>query len=286
MKKCLIVANSFKAHAERIAPRIKHFLAEHQIEATVFSYNGQSAQEHAEVPAVSFYGYDFVITLGGDGTVLFASRGCAPLGIPIFAINLGEFGFLAAIPPETWEEELRLFIKNQLVTTTRYLVHCEVLRDGCTVFSAIGLNDIVISSTASARLINLNVAYNHSVLGPFKANGLIVATATGSTAYSAAAGGPIIDPSLKALVLTPISSFSLSARPLVFSSIGELAITVLPSREKVGLAADGQIFYDLRTNDVIVLSIPSFSVQLANTSQERFYASLQSKLNWSGGPRA
>ena len=168
----------------------------------------------------------------------------------------------------------------------RSLVSCEVIRDGKSVFSSFGLNDVVISSPGSSRLINLRVAYNHALLGPFKANGIIVSTPTGSTAYSAAAGGPILDPSLEGLVLTPVSSFSLSARPLVFGSKGEIAITVLPSRVDIALCIDGQVNFKLNKNDVIILGIPAFRALLAGATQEKFYAALQSKLNWSGGPRA
>ena len=160
------------------------------------------------------------------------------------------------------------------------------MRKGKSVFITSGMNDIVISSTASSRLINLNVAYKWASLGAFKANGLIVSTATGSTGYSAAAGGPIVEPSLAAMLLTPISSFSLSARPLVFGKDGELAITVLPSRVEVGLSADCQIDFALQSEDTIILKVPEYKAYLICSEQEKFYSALQSKLNWSGGPRA
>ncbi len=284
MNTCLIVVNTFKKEAIFLKEEIRVFLEEKSISTKIYTYDGRTASKNASLP-LSF-SVDFVITLGGDGTVLFASRSCAPLQIPVFAINLGEFGFLAGVDVSIWKSVLSDFIDGKISGVERSLVLCEVLRDGNTIFSSAGLNDVVISSTASTRLINLSVAYNHALLGPFKANGIIVSTATGSTAYSAAAGGPIIDPSLDALVLTPISSFSLSARPLVFSSKGEIAITVLPSREKVGLSVDGQIDCDLQTKDVIILYVPSYKARLICSSQEKFYSALQSKLNWAGGPRA
>ncbi len=284
MKKCLIVINSFKEEASSLGQKINSFLTGRGVVCSEFSYDGKDAQ--SKNVSASFKGYDFVVTLGGDGTVLFASRGCAPLGIPVFPVNLGEFGFLAGIQKDAWKTELECFLEGKSPVIERTLVRCEVLRGGETVFTTCGMNDIVISSSASSRLVNLGVAYNHAKLGPFKANGVIIASPTGSTAYSAAAGGPILDPSLKALVLTPISSFSLSARPLVFAADGELAITVLPSRANLGLTADGQIYFDLQINDVIILGVTEYSVRLAGASQEKFYAALQSKLNWSGGPRA
>lgn len=284
MKKCLVVSNSFKKDAEYLAGQICRLLESRGYEPVLFSYNGRSASR--EDFDIDFAGNEFVVTLGGDGTVLYASRQCAPLGIPVFPVNLGEFGFLAVVSKENWESELNSFLDGKTYISERTLVDCEVLRGGKTVFKGTGMNDCVISSSPSAHLVNLRVAYNHAVLGPFKSNGLIVSTPTGSTAYSAAAGGPIVDPSMPALVLTPVSSFSLSARPLVFGQKGELMITCLDSRSGISLEVDGQIYFELETNDIIILGIPEYRAFIAGSTQEKFYAALQSKLNWSGGPRA
>ncbi len=284
MKKCLIVVNSFKERALPLGEEIRSFLAERGVSSVLFTYNGADAG--SEEVSVSFEGYDLVLTLGGDGTVLFACRGCAPLGIPVFAINLGEFGFLASIQVDEWQEQLERYLDGRSLVSERSLIEAEVLRGGKTVFLTSGMNDIVVSSSASSRLINLKVAYNHALLGPFKANGLIVSTATGSTAYAAAAGGPIMEPSLDTMLLTPISSFSLSARPLVFGSGGEIVITVLPSRVDVGLTADGQVSFGLCEGDVVIVGVLKSRARLVAATQETFYAALQSKLNWAGGPRA
>ncbi len=284
MNNCLIVINSAKKESATLGKNISDFLDTFSIACKIFSYNGLCVQK--KNLDISFEGFDFVITLGGDGTVLFASRGCAPLDIPIFPINLGDFGFLAAIQKNEWQEELKNYLVGKKYEQKRFLVDAEVLREGKTIFTISAMNDVVIASVGSMQLCNLNVAYNHALLGPFKANGIIVSSSTGSTAYSAAAGGPIIDPSLNTLLLTPISSFSLSARPLVFSSEGELAVTVLPSRSDIGLVADGQETFDLKVNDVIILRVSKYAVRLIGSSQEKFYSALQSKLNWAGGPRA
>ena len=168
----------------------------------------------------------------------------------------------------------------------RSLVEAEVLRDGKTVFKTNCMNDIVISGSSNSTLINLEVAYNHALLGPFKVTGVIVSTPTGSTGYNAGAGGPIVDSTMEAMLLTTISSFSLSARPLVFGADGEIAITVLPSRIGVELIADGQRSFSLEEGDVIILGLTDYKARLLCSTQEKFYAALQSKLNWAGGPRA
>ena len=284
MKKCLIVSNSFKFDAEYLGKEIWDFLEARGIHVSIYSYNGKDAVDNT--PSLDFSGNDFVVTLGGDGTVLFACRGCSILGIPVFPINLGEFGFLASVSKDSWKTEMENFLDGKSFISERSLVDCEVIRNGETVFECISMNDCVISSSPSTRLVNLNVAYNHALLGPFKTNGIIVSTPTGSTAYSAAAGGPIVEPSTPALVLTPVSSFSLSARPLVFGRNGEIVITVLESRAEVALDCDGQKGFRLEKDDVIILGIPECTAKLVGSTQEKFYAALQSKLNWSGGPRA
>ncbi len=284
MKKCLIVANSFKKDAEILGKEVSAFLDNLEIQNRLFIYDGKEVQ--SKNFDFDFSGYDFVITLGGDGTVLFACRGCAPLGIPVFSINLGEFGFIASIQKNLWKEGLKAYLEGNCYISKRSLVQCEVIRGGKTVLKCCGLNDCVISGCPSTQLVNLRVAYNHALLGPFKTNGIIISTPTGSTAYSAAAGGPIVEPELAALVLTPISSFSLSARPLVFGEDGEITITVLNSRAGVSLDCDGQLNFALQQDDVLILKIPKFRAQLICATQEKFFAALQSKLNWSGGPRA
>lgn len=284
MKKCLIIANSFKENAGLLGNEISVFLKKENIENSLFLYDGKEVR--SKILDIDFSGYDFVVTLGGDGTVLFACRGCAPLGIPVFPINLGEFGFIAAVPKDNWKKKLELFLREKCYISSRSLVQCEVLRNGKTVFRCCGMNDCVISSCPSSHLVNLNVAYNHALLGPFKTNGIIVSTPTGSTAYSAAAGGPIVEPELSALVLTPVSSFSLSARPLVFGEKGEIVITLMSSRSDASLTCDGQIDFELKEGDVLILKIPEFRARLICSTQEKFFSALQSKLNWSGGPRA
>lgn len=284
MKKCLVVVNSFKDGAEALSHSLSAFLSEHKVENALFLYDG--SQVCPSLPAADFSGCDFAVTLGGDGTVLFACRGCAPLGIPVFPVNLGEFGFLAAVQKDRWKQELASYLDGKCFVSERSLVQCEVVRNGKTVFECCGMNDCVISSCPSSRLINLKAAYNHALLGSFKTNGIIISTPTGSTAYSAAAGGPIVEPSVPALVMTPVSSFSLSARPIVFGKNGEIVITVTGSRSGVSLVCDGQLEFPLEKEDVLILGIPQFKARLICSTQETFFAALQSKLNWSGGPRA
>ena len=173
MKKCLIIANSFKENAGLLGNEISVFLKKENIENSLFLYDGKEVR--SKILDIDFSGYDFVVTLGGDGTVLFACRGCSPLGIPVFPINLGEFGFIAAVPKDNWKKELELF-----------------LREKC----------------------------------------------------------------------------------------------YISSRSDASLTCDGQIDFELKEGDVLILKIPEFRARLICSTQEKFFSALQSKLNWSGGPRA
>ena len=281
MKKCLIVVNTHKDESQNLGRMIQSYLATKSIESFVFCFDGFSTEN-------PFTGFDFVITLGGDGTVLFAARGCVENKIPVFPVNLGEFGFIASIQKNEWQKELDLFLAGKSEVDERNMLNAALVSTRQSEpFSGIGLNDVVICAKTAARTIMFTVSYNDVPLGTFKADGIIISTATGSTAYSASAGGPIIDPELDALVLTPINSFSLSSRPLVLSPKGEVGITILPSRENdVIITIDGQKPFDLHEGDCIKIRRLQEKVKLVGCTTNKFYGALRSKLNWSGGPHA
>ena len=206
----------------------------------------------------------------------------------MFPVNLGEFGFIASIQKNEWQKELDLFLAGKSEVDERNMLNAALVSTRQSEpFSGIGLNDVVICAKTAARTIMFTVSYNDVPLGTFKADGIIISTATGSTAYSASAGGPIIDPELDALVLTPINSFSLSSRPLVLSPRGEVGITILPSRENdVIITIDGQKPFDLHEGDCIKIRRLQEKVKLVGCTTKKFYGALRSKLNWSGGPHA
>lgn len=282
MKKVLIIVNTSKKESQKMGKLISEYLEQKGIDSSIFAFDGFSKEN-------SFRGFDLVITLGGDGTVLFAARGCAEHEIPVFPINFGEFGFIASIQKNEWKEELELYLSKKAQIVERSLIQAVVIsgKTGKSIYSGIAFNDIVISAKMASRTILMGVDFNYVSLGKFKADGLIVCTATGSTAYSSAAGGPIVDPTLDAIVLTPMNAFSLSSRPLVLNPNGELEITILPSRESdIIITLDGQKPFDIKEGDCIKIRQGSKKVKLVGCTQERFYEALKSKLNWAGGPHA
>ena len=277
--KCIIIVNTYKEESKKLGSLIKEYLETLSIRSDIFMFNGFSEQ-------YPFHGYDFVITMGGDGTVLFAARGCAPLGIPIFPVNFGSFGFIASVQKNDWKNELDSFLAGKTFIDERSMLKADLVRGGMRRLSATGLNDIVVCGKTAAHTISFNVSYDGVSLGEIKADGIIISTATGSTAYSASAGGPIIDPGLDALVLTLVNAFSLSSRPLVLSPKGEIQIEILPSRiSDVVISVDGQIPVDLHVGDIIKIRQDSEKAKLIGCTKEKFYEALRSKLNWSGGPQ-
>lgn len=291
MKKCLVIVNSYNEEAISLAESVESFLQSLKIISNKILYSGQkSLLPDDNIIADQkklFEDCCCAITLGGDGTVLFAARICAKYQIPIFPVNLGQFGFIAGIQIKTWKEEFQKFIEKKSELVERSMVKVSLYRNEKLLFSSVALNDVTISGKGAARIVTLDVSCNENSLGCFKADGIIVATATGSTAYSVAAGGPIVDPQLDALVLSPICPFSLSNRPLVFPSWSVLKVKVLPSRgTEVCLTCDGQITYDAQENDIIQICKAEEKALLVGCDSKIFYDALRSKLNWSGGPLA
>lgn len=272
---CLIVTNTNKEESLAIGDKIASFLAGRGVASSFCRFDGRD-------DGTPFAGHDAVITLGGDGTVLYAARRCAKEGIPVFPVNLGQFGFIAGIQKDEWEEGLELFLSGKAHMDTRSLLKMSVLsgqEQHC-----VALNDIVVSARSAARTVTLGIEYDLLPLCTYKADGVIVATATGSTAYSASAGGPIVDPALDVFVLTPINAFSLSSRPLVLPSNGEIGITVLPSRVKdVIITVDGQEPLPATVGTRIKIRRLKEKVHLAGCTAKGFYGALRSKLGYSGG---
>ena len=280
MSKALIIINVSKDESMTLAKEIAAWLEKNNVQHDFLSFDGF-------VDNTDFKGYDFVISLGGDGTVLYAARNASKYGIPVFPVNLGEFGFIASVQPEDWKKELKDFLAGKAVFEKRTMLKVEVLRDGKKVYTSLSLNDAVISAERGVSTIMLSVKRNSLPLCRLKADGLILATPTGSTAYSASAGGPIVSPEVEAFVLTPLNSFSLSSRPVVLSPDSKLEISVEKSRIKgICLTVDGQEPFPLKYGDIISVVLNKKKAKLVAGSEEKFYNALRSKLNWSGVPHA
>lgn len=281
----VIIANERKPEAASLAADISTFLRQRGVSCrTLECGNGDAAS--------LFDSRGLAITLGGDGTVLSAARHCAPRGIPVLPVNLGEFGFIAGIEPESWQAALLSFLEGSIALEERMLLRAQVFREGAIAFDSLALNDFTVSGCDRARVVEFAVSFgdggrNHS-LGLFRADGIVASTPTGSTAYSAAAGGPIVAPGVEAIVLSPICAFSLSARPIALPVSGEAIIDFAGSKGNGGgfLFADGQESFPLKAGDRIAFKKSEKPVRLVGCAPEVFFAALRNKLNWSGAPAA
>ncbi len=280
MKKALIIINVSKEESMSLAQEIARYLEKKGIQHDFLSFDGF-------VDNTDFKGYDFVVSLGGDGTVLYAARNASKYGLPVFPVNLGEFGFIASVQPDEWQKELKSFLDGKSSFEKRTMLKVDVIRDGKKIYSSLSLNDAVISTQRGVSTVMLSVKRNNLPLCNLKADGLIIATPTGSTAYSTAAGGPIVSPDLEAFVLTPLNSFSLSSRPVVLSPDSKLEVTVEKSRAKdLYFTVDGQEPFQIKVGDIITVILNKKKAKLVACSTEKFYNALRSKLNWSGVPHA
>ena len=226
---------------------------------------------------------DILIALGGDGTLLSTARLVSSSGIPIFGVNLGGLGFLTEINYSRIYEVLEQVLSNKFSIENRMLINGYVLRKNegrVSPFSA--LNDAVITTESIARVLKLETSIDKQYVTTYVADGLIISTPTGSTAYSLSAGGPIVHPALKAIIITPICPHTLTNRPIIVSEKSSISIKPIFETNKITLTIDGQIKFDLLHSDKLVVKKAPYALKLISSSENDFFAILRKKLKWSG----
>lgn len=225
---------------------------------------------------------DVLIVLGGDGTILSAARLAAERSIPILGVNMGGLGFLTEVRLDELYHALDRLLANDYVIDERLMLHTLIHRHGETVASGTVLNDVVISKGTLARMIELKIAIQGQFITSLRADGLIVSTPTGSTAYSLSAGGPIVNPSVQALILTPISPHTLTHRPLIVPVDVEIEVT-LTSRDDGAMATlDGQVGVAIVQGDTTRVRLSNHRTKLVRFPEHHYYDVLREKLKWGG----
>lgn len=276
-----ILVNPQKDDAERMSREIDAALGAESWSTELLSFG------HVQGDESSIASANILVCLGGDGTVLYAARRAAPYGVPILPVNLGTLGFIAWVKRDEWKECFDEAVSGGLAVSERFMLDVSVERDGKAVAGFSALNDGVISGSGPAKIVELCVSVNGARLGRYRSDGLIVATPTGSTAYSLASGGPVLDPDMEAMVFTPICPFTLSNRPLVLPGGESLELYVEPGqRERIILTVDGQEYFNLMEGDRVRFRRSAFKARLFRHERAAFFQVLRSKLNWSGGPDA
>jgi NAD+ kinase len=221
-----------------------------------------------------------IIVLGGDGTLLSAARAMNGRPIPLFAVNLGSLGFLTAITADQLFPELERALRGEHRIGTRSMLDCSVYRGEERVAGYTALNDVVLTKMALARVIDLEVFWDRHFICKYKADGLIISTPTGSTAYSLAAGGPIIFPQVAALTITPICPHMLTNRPVIVPDTGEITVWARSEDEEIYLTVDGQVGQPLKRGDRVVCRSSEHTLRLVRPPKMLFFDVLRQKLKW------
>ncbi|MBW1790485.1 MAG: NAD(+)/NADH kinase [Deltaproteobacteria bacterium] len=229
---------------------------------------------------------NWVVVLGGDGTLLAAARRVGRFGAPILGVNLGGLGFLTGIPLGRLYPVIEMMIDDRLVTECHGMLETQVIRNAETMCRFPVLNDVVINKGTLARIIDLNVTINDEFLTTFRADGLIIATPTGSTAYNLSAGGPVLYPTMEATILTPICPFTLANRPIIIPDSHRIQLAMgKESEEAVLLTFDGQVGFNLDYGDRVHIHKSKEKIRLLRPPDHNYFRVLRDKLLWGGGPR-
>ena len=279
----IIYKRSFEP-ARLEAQKLKDWLKEKGL--AVFSEEvtaGEALNACQDTPSAFPSAMDFLVVLGGDGTLLGAARRVGQFGIPILGVNIGGLGFLTEIPLKRLYPVVEMMLEGRLEVESRLMLETRVLREDTEICRFLVLNDVVINKGALARIIDLDVHINDQFLTTFRSDGLIIATPTGSTAYNLSAGGPILYPSLDNFVLTPICPFTLTNRPIILPDSDTVSIGMgKESEEKVSLTFDGQVGFDFSYGDRVVINKSKKRIKLIKSPDQSYFEILRAKLMWGG----
>ena len=222
---------------------------------------------------------DFMLVLGGDGTFLSCARAVEHRGTPILGIHLGDLGFLAKVTLENIFQRLDQVAEGKFSVEKRSMVKASIIKNGSSL-TQYGLNDFVVSNGQSHRMLIAEVYVDDNRVSEYKADGLIIATPTGSTAYSLSSGGPIISPDVDSFVITPISAHTLNSRPLVVSAKSTIKINFSSYNQNITFITDGQLHEPLSTDDTVLITNSDFEIGLIDFSDNDYFQNLRTKMGW------
>jgi NAD+ kinase len=280
-KTVAIVSKPDRPELSKVLPVLEKWLQERNYSVvtdreSAAYFSASSVIARSELAARSPY---LALVLGGDGTLLSAARAVAKAGTLILGVNLGTLGFLTELPLADLYPALEVIAKGEYVVETRSMLDCSLVRDGDVVAVHQALNDVVVSKSAIARLNYFDLFVDGEFVSSYKADALIIATPTGSTAYSLGAGGPILKPDVDAFVITPVSPHGLTHRPVVVRDTVEIEIHVKTGQEEAYLSLDGQVGMPVRDGDIARCGKAEHPARLLRF-QKTFFEVLATKLKW------
>lgn len=282
IKKIGITSKPKKAEVREIVPPLMQWFRERDIEVYIDKETGATLENpercltRNELPDR----VDLVVVLGGDGTLLATARALKRKPVPILAVNLGGLGFLTVITQDQLYTMLERVLAGEFQTERRVQIEAEIVRAGKVIALFLALNDVVLNKGAIARVLDFDVWVDGQFISTYKSDGLIVSTPTGSTAYSLAAGGPVIAPSVQAFIVTPICAHTLTNRPIVLPDSVTIEVAVKSQRESVYLTVDGQVGIAVRSDDTVRMRKASSCVELIQSPQKNYFEILRQKLKW------
>jgi len=282
VKRVGIVAKPDRPEAREVVPALARWLTARgkqvvlEKETAALVPTATSGVQKSDLPAQ----VELLVVLGGDGTLLSVARLVGDLGVPILGVNLGGLGFLTATTLEELYPALEALFAGRMQVEERMMLAARVLHQGERSPEYVALNDVVITKSAMSRIIDLAVTVEGQAATDYRADGLIISTPTGSTAYGLSAGGPIVYPTMDAVVLTPICSHTLTNRPIVLPANLRIEVTLLTENQDVMLTLDGQVGYALMTQDAVEVRQVASRIRLIRFPQKHFFSVLRTKLKW------
>jgi NAD+ kinase len=282
MRRIAIISKPQKEELVTLLPEFVLWLRTHGFEPILDPVSGNYAQEKNVVPRGEMpeQNPELVVVLGGDGTLLAAARVFAKTGIPIMSVNLGSLGFLTEVRLADIYSTLEGWCDDCCTIETRAMLHSELWRDDKIFIEHEALNDVVIAKGAIARMGNFTIKLDNQLVASFRADGVIVSTPTGSTAYSLAANGPIVVPNVDALIVSPVCPHLLTLRPLVMRGDANLSLSVEGIPDQTYLTVDGQEAILLKVGDELRCRRSQYFVRLVRLGSAGFFDVLRSKLKW------
>ncbi|MGV8059278.1 MAG: NAD(+)/NADH kinase [Smithellaceae bacterium] len=285
IRKVGIVANTEKEKTAEYAKSLKEWLEEAGIEVFIEAEIAAKIGVRGGLPWENLARKaELVAVLGGDGTMLRTARYVAKYNVPIVGINMGSFGYLTEVNLNEMHSALELILRGDYLTEKRMMLDVSV-RHGKTVITAgTVLNDVVINRGNLSRIIELETTINDKYLTTYKADGLIVSTPTGSTAYSLSAGGPIVYPEKDLIIINPICPHTLTNRPIIIPEDSDLHIRIWSTEKGATLTLDGQESYRINSGDVVTVRKSKYITKLVLSPHRSYWEILRSKLDWGGLP--
>ena len=278
-----LIANTEKAGAPELVANLQKEFARYGVGVVLEARTAALVDAQSDLRSCDLADKcDILVVLGGDGTILQALHDLGECTRPIFGINLGTLGFLTSVGAAAYLHAVETIVSGNYHLSERTLLRVEVLRGSEVIFARSALNDAVISRGEISRLIRLDVCINGASLTEYNADGLIVATSTGSTAYSLSAGGPVLAPGSGVFVITPICPHVLTNRSVIVSDDSRIEITPAPGQHAVFLTLDGREAIPIEYEDAICITKASYRLPLAMLPEMTFFEVLRQKLKWSG----